>query len=338
MRLPFAEIQAVLKRILLTRGCPEPKAEKVSYEITRNSLEGTYTHGVNRFARLVHNIEEGIVNVHADPVLLSGFGAIENHDGQGGLGITNAWHAMERCIALAKVHGIGLVAMRNTNHWLRAATYGYQACEAGMAGICFTNTMPNMPTWGALDARLGNNPLVLAFPHKDGPVLVDMAMSQFSYGALELARLEGRQMPVDAGYDADGELTRDPAAVMQTHRILPTGYWKGAALSFLLDVFAGCLSLGNTVASASRLQGDEHGASQVFMAINYSMIASAEQVDAILTDDIEYLLASEPDGTGGRIAYPGQKAVRVKAENLEKGIPVDERIWSAIEALDARRG
>ena len=52
-------------------------------------------------------------------------------------------------------HGVGLVALRNTNHWMRAATYGYQACEAGMAALCFTNTQPNMPAWGATDARLG---------------------------------------------------------------------------------------------------------------------------------------------------------------------------------------
>lgn len=333
MRIPFDTVKDTLYNILITRNCPQDKAEMVAREMARNSLEGTYTHGINRFARLIRNIDDGLIDVAASPVLMRGFGGIENYDGQGGLGIPAALFAMGRAIELAGEHGIGLVALRNTNHWLRAATYGIQACQAGMAGMCFTNTTPNMPTWGALDARLGNNPLVLAFPRADGPVVVDMAMSQFSYGALELAKLEGRQMPIDAGFDADGNLTRDPQAVIDTRRVLPTGYWKGAGLSFALDTFAACLSLGNTVAAASRLDGDEHGMSQVFIAIHYSAIAPREEAAAILEDSIDFLLHSKPDESGKKIVYPGQKAPRVRAENEAEGIPVDERVWHAILAL-----
>ena len=333
MRIPFHDRKQGLKRMLMTRDCPEDRTEKVAHEMTRNSLEGTYTHGINRFARLIRNIDEGLVDVHASPTKTNGFGAIENYDGHLGLGITNAWFAMDRCIDMAREHGIGLAAMRNTNHWLRASTYGKQACDAGMAGICFTNTINNMPTWGAVDSRLGNNPLVFAFPRKEGHLVIDMAMSQFSYGALELAQLEGRQMPIDAGFDQAGNLSRDPAEVLSTRRLLPTGYWKGAGLSFLLDVFASCLALGSSLAGNSRRAGDEHGMSQVWMAINYRAIAPEDEAAAILEDDLHYLLASQPDEHTKKISYPGEKAVRVCAENLEKGIPVDERIWQEILAL-----
>lgn len=333
IRIPFEEAKSELKRVLLTRGCPDEKAERVAHEMARNSLEGTYTHGINRFARLIRNIDEGIVRVHAMPTKLQGYGAIENYDGNLGLGIVNAHFAMQRTIDLAQLHGIGLVALRNTNHWLRAATYGYQACDAGMAALCFSNTMPNMPTWGAVDARLGNNPITLAFPRSQGHVIVDMAMSQFSYGALEVAQLAGSNMQVDAGFDSQGELTRNPGEIINSKRILPMGYWKGAALSFLLDTFAGCLSLGNMVAGIGRLQGDEHGLSQVFVAINYRRITPADQAEAILDDAVEYLLHSSLDGKTKRIVYPGQRAKESKAVNLELGIPVDERIWEQIKIL-----
>ena len=49
---------------------------------------------------------------------------------------------------------------------MRGGTYGWQAAEAGMIGICFTNTIANMPPWGGIDPRLGNNPLVIAVPRK----------------------------------------------------------------------------------------------------------------------------------------------------------------------------
>ncbi|NLW56834.1 MAG: 3-dehydro-L-gulonate 2-dehydrogenase [Firmicutes bacterium] len=330
LRLKFEEVQNTLEKVLYTRNCPPEHARKVSYEMARNSLEGTYTHGVNRFPRLIWNIDEGIVNVEAKPVLVNRFGALANYDGKLGLGITNAWFCMEQAIAQAKEYGIGLVALRNTNHWMRAATYGYQACAQGMAAICFTNTIPNMPTWGAIDSRIGNNPLVMAFPREKGDVVVDMSMSQFSYGALELAQLEGRRMSIDAGYDEAGELTRDPSQVLKTRRILPTGYWKGAALSVVMDLLAGGLALGNTTAALGRLGGDEHGVSQVFIAINIHKIAPPEEVERIADEAVRDLLSSRPIRENGRIVYPGERSKEIRAENLKAGIPIDERIWATI--------
>ena len=332
MRIPAAEAQAQLEAILLGRGCSPDRAAKVALEMTRNSIEGTYTHGINRFKRLVGDIDAGYIKMDAEPSLSGGFGALENWEGNLGFGIINAWACMGRAIELAKVHGIGCVALRNTNHWLRAATYGYQACEAGMAGICFTNTRPNMPTWGAIDPHLGNNPLVMAFPWKEGEIIVDMAMSQFSYGALELAVLEGRQMPVAAGFDAEGNLTSDPAAVLASRRSMPAGYWKGAALSFVLDIFAAGLSLGKTTSDIGKLDA-EIALCQTFIAINFARVAPRESVDEIVRSAVEDLLSSKPDGSTRPVVYAGQRMREVRERNMAEGIPVDERVWAAILAL-----
>jgi 3-dehydro-L-gulonate 2-dehydrogenase len=199
-----------------------------------------------------------------------------------------------------------------------------------MIGICFTNTIPNMPTWGAQDARLGNNPLVLAFPKERGDIVVDMAMSQFSYGALELANSEGGKMVVDAGYDHAGELTRDPGSVIESRRILPTGYWKGAALSFVLDVMAAGLSQGNSSFDIGELPGGEHGVSQVFIAIDIYQIASAEQVGEMVDAAVANLLASKTITEGERIVYPGQRLHEIREYNMRNGIPVGEKIWNEI--------
>lgn len=333
MRIPAADVQAKLEKILLDRGCRLDRAAKVAYEVTRNSLEGTYTHGINRFSRLIKTIDAGIVKMDMDPVLINAFGALENYDGRLGFGILNATFCMGRAIELARTHGIGCVALRNTNHWLRAATYGYQACEQGMAGICFTNTLPNMPTWGAIDAHLGNNPLVMAFPWKDGDIIVDMAMSQYSYGALEKAVLDGDAMPYAAGFDAEGNLTCDPAAVLATKRMMPAGYWKGAALSFVLDIFAGSLSLGNTTSAIGKLDS-EYALSQTFIAINFTSIAPQEAVEDIVRSAIEDLLLSKPDGSSRPIVYAGQRMRGLRARNAAEGIPVDERVWAEITFLE----
>lgn len=290
MRLTYEQVTDTMQKKLTAYGTPDDQADLVSKQIARNSLEGVYTHGINRFPRLIYNIKAGIVKPGNTPKLMHSFQSMENYDGQLGLGIVNATFCMQRAMELAAKHGIGLVALRNTNHWFRAATYGYQACDAGYAALCFTNTVPNMPTWGAVDSHLGNNPFMMAFPKADNShVIVDSAMSQFSYGALELAKLEQRDMPIDAGFDSEGNLTRNPEEVIKTQRILPTGYWKGAAMSFVLDMFAASLSLGNSVSALGKQNGDEHGVSQMFIAIDYGRIADHVSVETIVEQAINDL-------------------------------------------------
>lgn len=199
LQIPFEEAKAELYRLLRTRNCPHAHAETVAREIARNSLEGVYSHGINRFARLMRNIDAGLVDVEAEPVAVSGFGGVERWDGRLGLGVVNATMAMDRALALAREHGIGLVALRNTNHWMRAATYGYQACDAGMAAICFTNTTPNMPAWGAVDARLGNNPLVLAMPHTRGHVVLTWQARSFPTARWNLLNYRDGRCPPTPG-------------------------------------------------------------------------------------------------------------------------------------------
>ena len=102
--------------------------------------------------------------------------------------------------------------------------------------------------WGGRDARLGNNPVVFAIPHGDTPVLVDVAMSMFSYGKLESYARSGKELPVDGGYNKNQQITKNAAEILETHQCIPIGYWKGSGLSLALDLIA------------ATLQGDVHPA------------------------------------------------------------------------------
>src|SRR5215469_1901518 len=233
-RIPFQQVQDTLARVLGGLGLASPRADLCARLFAETTCDGVYSHGLNRFPRFVAMVRNGIIDVNAEPVPVARFGALERWDGRSGPGNLNAWAAMERAMDLSREHGIGCVAMANTNHWMRGGTYGWQAAEAGLIGICWTNTMPNLPPWGGKDPCIGNNPLVIAVPRTKGAVVLDMAMSQFSYGALESYRKRGEMLPVDGGFDTLGRLTRDPGAIEQSWRPLPIGYWKGSGLSVVL--------------------------------------------------------------------------------------------------------
>ncbi len=110
---------------------------------------------------------------------------------------------------------------------MRGVATGWQASDAGVIGICWTNTLPNLPPWGALDPRVGNNPFVIAVPRPAGHIVLNMAMSQFSYRALASHRMRGELVQVDGEFDSEGRLTRDAGAIEDSNRPLPIGFWKG---------------------------------------------------------------------------------------------------------------
>lgn len=230
-------------------------------------------------------------------------------------------------------YGIGLVALGNNNHWMRGGTYGWQAADAGCIGICWSNTCPNMPTWGAKDNHLGNTPLILAVPRTNGEhIMVDCAMSQFSYGKLETMRLAGKQLPAAGGYDENGQLTTDPAAIERSGRVIPIGYWKGSGLSILLDMIATILTNANSVAKIGTF-GDEVGLTQIMIAIDPAKFQSADLTDAIIDTIAADVASSEPVEPGREVRCPGMGEHRSRRENMELGIPVAEEKWSEVLAM-----
>lgn len=334
MRISYNEVTTQLKTVLMAHGCSEEKAELTAAVMAENSLVGVYTHGINRFKRLIANIDSGIVDVNAEAENVNGLGGYEVYEGNMGLGIWNAVLCTRRVIELAKKHGIGCVALRNTNHWLRGGTYTGMIADAGMAGIVFTNTKNNTVAWGTMSGCIGNNPISLAVPGPEGRphAAVDMAMSQFAWGKLELAKLEGRELPIEGGFDLEGNPTRDPEKIMESKRIMPTGMWKGSSLSILLDLAAASISGGKTVHQLSAL-GDEQALSQVFLAVNYRALNAVKETERAVEDTLDNLLRQQPVKEGMAVRYPGQSQEAVKADNLANGIPVDEGLWNDIVAL-----
>ena len=131
-RIPFDEMWLELTRVLRAAGFEEDKAKRCAQIFTENTCDGVMSHGLNRFPAFVTNVKMGVVKLHVEPELVRSLGAIEQWDGKQGVGPLNAEIAMNRAIALARGHGIGCVGLRNTNHWMRAGTYGLLAAAGGL--------------------------------------------------------------------------------------------------------------------------------------------------------------------------------------------------------------
>jgi 3-dehydro-L-gulonate 2-dehydrogenase len=329
VRIPFREMYNTFETILLRNGFAEDNAKTCAHVFATNSLEGIYTHGVNRFPKFIQYCQEGYVKIDAEPSRLHHVGSMEQWDGNLGPGVLNALSSTDRAMELASQHGIGCVALANTNHWMRGGYYGWHAAKKGFVFIGWTNTLANMPAWGGADPKLGNNPLVIAVPFGEDAIVVDTAMSQYSYGALDQYRSKKERLPVPGGYDKAGTLSTDPDAIRETGRVLPIGYWKGAGLSLLLDIVGTILSGGLSTSGISKLKA-EHALSQVFIAFDLSKLQNNASIHRSIQQIIDDYHTSVPVDNGKHVRYPGERIKKDREENRVNGIPVSGKIWNQV--------
>lgn len=332
IRISFDDMKTEFKRILEKYNFEELKAEKCADIFATNSLEGVYSHGVYRLPRFIEYIQKNYIKVDATAELVSATGALEQWNGNLGPGPLNAEICTDRAMKLASKYSIGCVAIANTNHWMRAGLYGWQAAKKGFALIAWTNTIGNMPAWGATDSKLGNNPMVFAVPFQNEAIVLDFAMTQFSYGKMEALDMANKELPFAGGFNKKGELTNKPGEILETWRALPIGYWKGAGLSLLLDILAAILSAGLPTSEINKLE-NEFGVSQVFIAIDLKNLRNYPSIEKTINDIIDDLKNSIPENPENAIRYPGESVKRIRQENLKNGIPVMKKVWEEIQQL-----
>lgn len=327
--IDFETLRSTIEKSLLKAGLKPTDAETCARIHAESTRDGVHSHGIGRIPRFIEYVGKDWVDIDAKPCLVQRLGAIEVLDGGFGIGVVNALHATARAMALAREHGMGLVALRNTTHWMRGGSYGWHAVEQGFATIMWTNTESCMPAWGGASQSIGNNPLVMAVPHSTGPLVLDMAISQFSYGKLQTTQLKGEHLPVDGGFDEHGALSRDPAAIAATRRLLPAGYWKGSGLSILLDALAALLAQGRPSHAIDKVQrGSGGGCSQVFIVFDPEQLGGREACDSIVEGIQAHLAATTPSEPGRAVRWPGESTAEQRYG--ERPIVIDDMLWRSV--------
>lgn len=338
LRIAYDELKDTIEKALLVAGLGEQQAAKCAKIHADSSLDGVESHGLNRVPRFVEYVQRGWVDPTAQLELVGVKGAVENYDGHLGIGTLNATTCMDRAMELAKEHGIGCVTLRNTTHWMRGGTYAWQAAQAGFIGISWTNTESCMPMWGSKVSGVGNNPFCIAIPREKGPIVLDMAMSQYSYGKLSVYRLAGKRLPYVGGFDEHGVLTDDPAAIEKSMRILPAGYWKGSGLAIMLDLAAAAMAngLGGSDIDGGG-KGSCGGCCQIFIAYDPYLFGGKEEIQALFDRRVAAADSTEPDHDGGMVTCPGERMAARRAQNLKEGVPVDGQVWKQVQDIAAGR-
>ena len=329
----YVQYEEAVKRMArgLERFLNAQDAKRFAEIFAGNSLDGVYSHGMNRYPRYLSDMESGLCDAKVTQAeRVSGLGGLEVWDAHFGVGPLIAQQMAERAIELARTHGIACVALRNNSHWLRAGRYGLMMADAGMMGLCMTNTCMNLVAYGAKEPSTGNNPITIAIPRRAGSLVMDMAVSQYAFGKLEIMAQEGGMLDTPCGYDTDGNLTNDPKKIVESGLMTPMALWKGSALSIMIDLMVSMLSLGRTSLAIGTPADGEKGMSQMFVCMNPAAVIDMDKAEAQMEKTIAFLNGLEPkDGVHG-VHAPGENLERTRARNRERGIPVTEDTWQKI--------
>jgi len=322
-------------------GTPPEHARIVAAHQVGANLVGHDSHGVVLLPTYVDRIDRGHIVPAARPEILNESPATLAVNGGWGFGPVISEWTMERLIAKAREMRVAAATVREQSHVGRLADYPLMAAKAGFIGMMMADSGQSpkaVAPFGGREARLGTNPLCIAFPSDlPGPIFIDMATSAVAAGKLNVARARKQPIPLGWLLDKNGNPTTDPNAQSEGGVMLPLGGpegHKGYALSFAVETLAAVLpGLGFGVDPKGR-----HNDGTFMLAIDPGAFSPADEFKAQVEGFVRYLKQTPPAKGFEEVLYPGEIEYRTSQRRGREGIPIEDSTWGRLTEIGNRFG
>ena len=318
-------------------GFSHDDAARITDVLLLADLYGIKSHGTQRLVRYHKSIEKGCVVVDAKPEIVFETPVSAVVDGHSGMGQLISIFAMNTAIEKAKKVGMAFVSVRNSNHYGIAGYYAKMACDAGMIGICATNSESIMVHTGSKQALLGSNPIAFAMPAEPYDFLFDAATTVVPKGRLEVYHKASRELVDGWAVDENGEICRDPERVLGcidgkvgAGGILPVGGagednggHKGYGFSMICEILCAITSGGATSNHHIRAKGTGAGTCHAFIAIDPKIFGNEEEIKEHLSAFLRELREAKRANEEVPIYTHGEKEILSYEKRMREGIDVD---------------
>lgn len=321
-RLDPTRLQQLAAEVYQSIGVPEQDAQLAADTLVQADLWGHQSHGLLRLGWYVARLKSGAMKAVTQTSLTVDAGAICVMDGHDGIGQVITRQAVDQAVARAKLHGVGVVSIRNSNHFGTCMYYTRIAAEQGCVMLLMSNAGPNMAPWGGLKKKIGTNPWSIAVPGGDyGPIVMDMANSGVARGKIYLANNRNEEIPPHWAVDAAGRPTTDPKAALEGF-ILPMAGHKGYVMGVMVDILSGVLSGSQFL---DKVHGpydpvNRSGAGHLMVALNVAAFQPLSEFHQKI-DQYVRSLKDVPLAAGHeQVFYPGELEKQADAENRVRGL------------------
>lgn len=332
---PAAHLDKFCMEAFTKFGFNEDESRIISDVLMLSDLYGIESHGMQRLVRYHKGIEKGTIKVDSkhEVVMDTPISAvIDAHDGMGQL---VGHYAMEMAIKKAETAGVGIVSVKNSNHFGIAGYYAKMACDKSLIGFACTNSEAIMvPTFGRL-AMIGSNPIAMSAPAEPYPFFFDASTTVVTRGKLEMYNKMGKPLPEGWALDKDGKPSSDAADVLKNivakngGGIMPLGgsneqlgSHKGYGWGMVCEFFASILSQG--VTSNKCMKDGKSGICHGFMCINPAYFGNADSIKEHFSTYLRELRESPKAEGQAQIYTHGEKEIAALADRQANGIAVNE--------------
>lgn len=319
------------------------QSELITDVLLLADLYGIDSHGTNRIVMYHEQIQAGFIDNQAIPEIVMETQVSAVVDGKRGMGQLVANFATDLAIQKAKKSGIGLVTVRNSNHYGIAGYYSLRVTKEGLIGISMTNSKVSVtPTFGK-QPMMGTNPFAFSFPAQPQPFNFDVATSVVSVGKVEVYNKLGKELPLGWGMNSDGVDDIDAARVLQDVMDGKSGMHplgggteefgghKGYGFSMVVEIFSSILSMGTT--SNKTEQDGTAGICHFFAAIDPKIFGDPGAISHHLEEYLNEIRNSDKAVGQGRIFTHGEKEVESYNNRIQTGIPVNEKTILEMKAV-----
>jgi ureidoglycolate dehydrogenase (NAD+) len=321
--IPAENLKIFGEKILQNVGVPEQHARETAEILVDANLRGIDTHGIYLSNLYVRRLEKHLINPNPKFHFEKKRAGIGILDADFSLGQPATLEAARQAVQMARDAGVGIVTVKNSNHFGAAAYYAEYLAGQDCIGLMMCDGECDVIPFGGREKFLGTDPICCCVPSGFEPwFCMDMATSEVAFGKVRAAAEAGQSIPANWAVDQSGEPVTD---ARQAYAVVPMSGPKGYALGLMIEILS------------SRLTGMPYGAhiirkfddweNKAFMghyiqAIDIEAFCPIDEFK-LRMDELLQDLKKQPRGPGvEEILIPGEPEWRTKIKRQKEGCPI----------------
>ena len=245
MHTDILKLKNKVKRIFKKYHLSEKDSKICSDAIIYAELVGAQSHGLVRVKMYCDRIKKKLINPHPKFKIKNISNSISLLDADNSIGFVSADKGIKIAIKNASKTGLGLVGIKNSNHYGLSRLYAEKATKKNFLSLCFTNAPPAVPPHGSKKALFGTNPICFSSPSGlKTPFILDTSISLINRGNIRKALKLKKKIPPGVALDINGNITTNPKKALEGIQ-LPIGGYRGSGMAWMVDILSGVFTGAN---------------------------------------------------------------------------------------------